>query len=246
MQIRINKYLSTCEIGSRRAIEEMLWNREFSINGRPAKPGELINPEKDKITHNGRLLQPTKKFIYIAVNKPAGILSTTNDELHRKNILSLVRGYKERLYPIGRLDKESTGLMILTNDGDLTLKLTHPRYHLPKTYEVTTIEPVTDQQIETMANGMDLPGGKSFPTEVKRLTNNSFEIILHQGMKRQIREMCELVGLTVNTLHRTKIGSLKLGSLKTGSIRELSEEEISELKKQLVAEKPQPLTVQKR
>lgn len=234
MKIRINKYLSKCEIGSRRKIESLLWGKEISVNGVIANPGQMIDSAKDKIMWKSKLLKETQESIYIMLNKPAGIVSTTNDELNRKNILSLIPKQKERLYPIGRLDKESTGLIILTNDGDLTLKLTHPRYHLPKTYQVSTIEDINDEQIKKMSGGMRLPGGRAFPCTINRKGKNLFEIILNQGMKRQIREMCELVGLTVDKLHRTKIGTLDIGELKIGGYRNLEHDEIEMLKKSVV------------
>ena len=135
-----------------------------------------------------------------------------------------------RLFPIGRLDRNSTGLIILTNDGDLALKLTHPRYHLPKVYEVTTEEPVSDEQLEKLSSGVSVYHEKTMPAETERLDYNFFKITIFQGLKRQIREMCKSIGLTVQTLNRTEIGPIKLGNLKTGSSRPLSKEEVTMLK----------------
>ena len=229
MQIRINKFLSLCGIGSRRKIEEMLWQSEFQINGRTAIPGEMIDTDKDIVEHFGKTLKPVQNFIYLALNKPKGIVSTTSDEKGRKTIMDLIKS-KERLYPVGRLDKESTGLILLTNDGDLALKLTHPRYHLPKTYEVTTYENISDDQILKMSQGIKILGTRTLPAEIKRKGNNFIEIILHQGMKRQIREMCKAVGLNVKTLHRISIGPIKIGNLETGKYRELNSTELTLLR----------------
>ena len=136
----------------------------------------------------------------------------------------------ERLYPVGRLDQNSTGLILLTNDGDMALKMTHPRYHLPKTYVVTTDEAITNEQLEQLKEGVIIHEDKlTAPAEITRRGTKSFEIILHQGMKRQIREMCKTVGLNVATLHRIKIGPISIGDLRIGEYRELSEEEINQL-----------------
>ena len=227
MEIRINKYLSLCNVGSRRKIEEKLWAGEFQINDHVAKPGELIDDQKDKIFHNGKLLIPINSFIYIAVNKPVDYVSTTSDEMDRKTVMDLVKDDfpNKRLYPIGRLDKDSTGLILLTNDGNLALKLTHPRYHLPKVYEVTTLEKITQFQLDTMAKGLEIPGGKTMPAEIKLIGDRSFAITLHQGIKRQIREMCKIVGLTVDTLNRVSIGPIQIEDLPVGSYRHLTEKE---------------------
>ena len=137
---------------------------------------------------------------------------------------------EQRLFPIGRLDQNSTGLIILTNDGDLALKLTHPRYHLPKVYEVTTEEPVSDEQLEKLAKGVSVYDKKTLPAETERIGYDSFRITLFQGMKRQIREMCKDVGLTVKMLNRLSIGPIELGNLRVGKYRMLTQEEVGQLK----------------
>ena len=134
------------------------------------------------------------------------------------------------LYPIGRLDYNSTGLILLTNDGNLTLKLTHPRYHLPKTYVVKTMEDITDEQIKILRSGIVVDGQKTLPAAVIVLGRKTFNIILHQGLKRQIRRMCEKVGLSVENLHRTDIGPINIGNLKPGKFRKLTPTEIEKLK----------------
>lgn len=224
MEIRINKYLSMCGIGSRRMIEAALKRGEFELNGKTAEPGMMIDGEKDILIWNGTQLKPKNNLIYYALNKPSGYVSTVKDEKSRKTVLDLIKT-KERLYPIGRLDKESTGLILLTNDGDLALKLTHPRYHLPKVYEVSTLEKISDGQLRQLEKGVMVNGQKTLKSEIKRLDDNSFEIVLYQGMKRQIREMCKYVGLNVKTLHRTAIGPIELGNLKEGFYRELTKAE---------------------
>jgi 23S rRNA pseudouridine2605 synthase len=229
MEIRINKYLSLCNIGSRRKIEAMLWNGEFWVNKIKAIPGQMIDTEKDTVTYRGKSLKPISEFTYVALNKPLEVVSTASDEQDRTTVLDIVK-IKERLYPVGRLDRNSTGLIILTNDGDLALKLTHPRYHLPKTYEVATEERIRNDQLEKLATGIRIRGVKTLPAEVERTGPKSFRIILHQGMKRQIREMCSEVNLTVSTLHRTKIGNVELENLAPGEYRLLSDKEVEGLK----------------
>lgn len=229
MQIRINKYLSQCNIGSRRKIEEMLWHKEFEVNGGIALPGQLIKTETDKVTHKGKPVKLAETYEYFAVNKPLGYISTTSDEFNRPTVLDLIQ-HKSRLYPIGRLDQDSTGLMILTNDGDLALKLTHPRYHLPKTYLVTVQERINPIQLKKMSEGVVIQKQKTLPAETKKIDSHTFAIVLHQGMKRQIRQMCNEVSLTVKSLTRIKIGELELGNLQPGEVRKLSNKEISMLK----------------
>ncbi len=229
MQIRINKYLSTCKIGSRRKLEQLLKNKEFRVNGKIAEPGQMIETDTDVITHHGAVLSAQDQFVYIALNKPVGVLSTAKDEHHRTTVLDLITT-DERLYPVGRLDKESSGLILLTNNGDLALKLTHPKFHLPKTYDVSTFETVTPEHLKKLADGIRLPQNiKTLPAIATPIGDNSFRIILYQGLKRQIREMCLSIGLNVKTLHRVAIGPIHIGGLKPGKYRYIREAEIKKL-----------------
>lgn len=236
MQIRINKYLSQCNVGSRRTIEQNLWNREFTVNEKTAIPGQMIDDEKDIVKCKGKILKPDDKYVYIALNKPKGYVSTLKDERGRETIMELLHDeYAQyRLYPVGRLDKDSTGLILITNDGNLALKLTHPRYHLPKVYEVTVDQNIKDWQITKMEKGVEIGSIKTLPTKIKLIDQKSFQITLKQGIKRQIREMCKVVGLNVVSLNRISIGTLKLGSLKIGQSRLLTQNEIHNLKSELM------------
>jgi 23S rRNA pseudouridine2605 synthase len=227
--LRINKYLSLCGIGSRRKIETLLKDGLISVNGKPAEVGMMIDEETDKVYLKERYLKPvSNNFLYIALNKPKGYVSTVSDEMGRKTVMNLVNT-DTRLYPVGRLDKESTGLIILTNDGNFALKLTHPKYHLPKKYIVETKEYVTDEKIKKLASGIEIDNKKTLPADVKKLRNNKFEITLYQGLKRQIREMCKILDLKVVSLHRIAIGNLLIGSLKFGEYRNLTKEEVDML-----------------
>ena len=231
MEIRINKFLAKAGIGSRRKVEEKLWSREFSVNGKLAIPGQLIDTEVDVVTYKGAIITPPQiEYVYYLLNKPAGYVSTVSDEFKRKTVLDLVPK-KGRLYPVGRLDKDSTGLILITNDGDLALKLSHPKYHISKTYFVTTQEKIMLGQLRKLSEGVNIQKKTTLPAETKRLSTNTFEIILHQGMKRQIRQMCNEVGLTVIGLQRTKIGELGLGKLNPGEYRKLTQNELNSLQK---------------
>lgn len=229
MEIRINKYLASCGIGSRRKVEELLWKGEFEVNGKKAEPGQIIDPEKDKITRKGKTIASPKKLVYYALNKPLDTLSTNDDEFNRKTVRDLIKS-KERLFPVGRLDKESTGLIILTNDGDLSLKLTHPKYHKDKTYEVTTQEHVSSAQLEQLEKGVRIMGKTTAPAKTEKTGRNSFKITIHEGMNRQIRKMANEVHLTVKSLHRISIGDIEIGDLKPGEYRELDKYEVETLK----------------
>lgn len=228
--IRINKFLAESGIGSRRQNEQNIRNGFVTINGRVATLGEFMDPRNDEVKVHGRLVKISHNLIYIALNKPVGVISSVRDEKGRKTVLDLVK-VNQRIYPIGRLDFNSSGLILLTNDGDLVLKLTHPRYHLPKKYIVEVKENVQQEQLEKLEKGVRLEGKTTLPTEVKRISKNKFEIVLYQGLKRQIREMCKALGLNVVTLHRTDIGPLNIGTLKLGEFRYLTNKEIATLKK---------------
>ncbi|MBP7928170.1 rRNA pseudouridine synthase [Patescibacteria group bacterium] len=227
-QVRINKYLGECNVGSRRQIEQLLKEGKFSVNGITAEVGQFINTESDKVTLNGKLLTPIKKYMYIKLYKPKHVLSTAKDEHDRPTVLDYVK-VAERLYPVGRLDYDSTGLILLTNDGELALKLTHPRYHLPKVYIVETEETLDESQLKKLQDGVTLGTTTTIPSIVKKLGANKFEITLYQGMKRQIREMCAEVGLLVTALHRTSIGPIKLGNLRPGETAQLTDGELAEI-----------------
>lgn len=230
MEIRINKFLADSGVGSRRQNEQDIRDGKVTVNGRRAELGEFIDPKTDVIFYGDKKVVPQHNLVYIMLNKPVGVISSVRDEHGRKTVLDLVK-VKQRVYPVGRLDYNSSGLILLTNDGDLVLKLTHPRYHLPKKYFVE-IKPVLQQShIDAMTKGMRIDGANTLPTEVVRLGKSKFQITLYQGLKRQIREMCGILGLTVVTLHRTDIGPLNIGNLKTGEYRFLTNKEIASLKK---------------
>jgi 23S rRNA pseudouridine2605 synthase len=233
--IRINKFLANLGIASRRKIDEMIEGGKISVNNQLAKPGDKVNPQKDKIVVNGKNLEipKDKNYTYIILNKPKGYISTTSDTHDRQTILNLINSY-ERLYPVGRLDQDSQGLILLTNDGDLAYKLTHPKFHVSKTYEVTLLGNTKKSKLDQLRSGVKLEEGLTQPTKVKILsqTNNEtiIEIVLFEGKKRQIRRMCAALHLFVIELKRVKLGPIKLGKLEEGHFRHLNSQETKDLK----------------
>ncbi len=229
MLIRLDSFLSKNGISSRRKAKDLIEAGLVSVNGAVVEDVVRIDPGNNAVLVEGKKVQPENlNFRYIAFYKPLNVLSTTEDEWGRKTVLDFIK-VPEKVYPVGRLDYNSTGLLLLTNDGDFALKLTHPRYHVPKKYVVKTREKFSQKQLDEMAQGVEIYGEKTLPVEIKPLGEQEFEIILHQGLKRQIREMCKAVGLRVVELKRVQIGNLGLGDLKQGEFRYLTQKEIIDL-----------------
>lgn len=230
--IRLNKYLANQGISARRDIKTLMKNIIITVNGeRATEPGIRVSPQTDDIRVNGKkLIAP--QLVYYLLNKPKGVISTTSDEYGRKNVLSLIPD-KQRLYPVGRLDKDTTGLILLTNDGELTNHLTHPKYHVSKVYRVTISERATSEQLRALRNGVLLNDGITSPAQIRELKTNSkkhiIEITLHEGRNRQIRRMCETVGIELLELHRIKFGPITLENLPIGTFRNLTQKEIESL-----------------
>lgn len=240
-KIRLQKYLSECGVASRRKAEEYIAAGRVKVNGRPAQLGDKIDPKRDKVMFAGkRVINQTQKM-YIMLHKPRGYLTTTSDEMDRKCVTDLVADAGQKLYPVGRLDKDSEGLLLMTNDGEFANLLTHPSRHVAKTYRVTVRGKVTDEQLDQIATGIVLDGRKTLPCDVniieKKEDRSVIGIVLYEGRNRQIRKMCEAVGLTVIRLKRTMIAGVKLGMLPVGRWRELNEKEMRHLTNVSVAKK---------
>lgn len=229
-KVRLQKYMAEAGIASRRKSEELIAAGKVRVNGKVAEIGDKINPRTDKVTVSGKKVVKSKKQVYIMLHKPRGFITTMHDEMDRKCVAELIADVPERVYPVGRLDRESEGLLLLTNDGEFANALTHPSKHVPKTYRVTVRPDVTKEQLESFENGIEIDGKMTLPAEVRVLDKQAgrvvLEVVIFEGRNRQIRKMCEALGLEVARLKRTKIGSLKLGMLKPGEYRYLSEEEI--------------------
>ena len=230
--IRADKYLSSLGIASRRNIEIFLKKNNISANGkRILEHGERI-PLNSDITINGKKLYRPKK-VYFMLNKPKDYISTVSDEYGRKNVLSLIKT-KERIFPIGRLDKDTEGLLLLTNDGELTNLLIHPRYHILKVYQLTIKGSPENAQIERFRSGVELDDGKTLPANMQPMYKETCKTVLkvglYEGRKRQIRRMCEALGMHLLDLQRIEFGPLGLGNLKLGEYRTLTSKEVLQLK----------------
>jgi len=227
--------MADCGIASRRKSEEMIADGMVKVNGRIAVIGDKVNPVSDKIVVKGRKLNAAakQKRWYIMINKPRGYVTTMNDEMGRKCVAELVKDIPARVYPVGRLDRDSEGLLLMTNDGDFANKVTHPSKHVYKVYRVTVRPGINEEQLIKMSSGMVIDGRKTASAEVHVLQREEgrcvLEIILREGRNRQIRKMCEQLGLEVPRLKRIAIGQVKLGGLKSGSWRELTKEEVHRL-----------------
>jgi 23S rRNA pseudouridine2604 synthase len=224
--IRINKYISETGICSRREADKLLELKKVTINGVVAEIGSKVEPG-DVVKVNGKPLKVKEKPVYIALNKPVGIVSTT-DSKEKDNIVDFMN-YPKRIFPIGRLDKDSEGLILMTSDGDIVNKILRSGNNHDKEYIVTVDKPFTDDFINRMANGVRILGTITKRCKVARISNNSFRIILTEGMNRQIRRMCEVFGYSVKRLKRVRIMNIKLGDLPTGKWRYLTNDELSTL-----------------
>jgi 23S rRNA pseudouridine2604 synthase len=224
--VRLNKYISETGICSRREADKLIEAGRVTCNGSPAVLGTQVG-EADEVRVDGRLLGLRKKQIYIALNKPVGITCTTETHVEG-NIIDLV-GHSERIFPIGRLDKESEGLILLTNDGDIVNEILRSENNHEKEYLVTVERAVTDLALKMMADGVKIMGEITKPCNVSRVNEKTFRMILTQGLNRQIRRMCSALGYRVQHLRRVRIINIDLGTLAPGEWRELAEAEVAEL-----------------
>ena len=229
--IRLQKFFTDCGILSRRAAEAEILAGKVRINGRLAVLGDRVDPEVDQVEYQGKLLRPrqTKPYLYLMLNKPRGYVSTAKDEKGRRSVIDLTRNAGSRVYPVGRLDMDSDGLLLLTDDGAFANHLTHPRHEIPKIYRVTLAQEPTKEQLTVLSSPMELDGYRLQPVGVRPLSANELEMTLYEGRNRQIRRMCEAVGLKITRLQRVAIGELTLGSLPTGAWRHLTPAEVTYL-----------------
>ena len=224
--INLNKYISSSGICSRREAEKFINEGRVTLNGKPTRLGNRV-AKKDVVKLDGRLVKPKNTTLYIALNKPVGIVSTTDDR-EPKNIIKHIN-YPERLFPIGRLDKPSEGLIFLTNDGDIVNKILRSGNNHEKEYFVSVNNSISEDFIEKMSNGIPILGTITQKCKVDKVSDKIFKIILTQGLNRQIRRMCEYLGYEVIKLKRTRIMNVELGYLQAGDWRELTEDEMNEI-----------------
>ncbi len=232
MDVRLDSYLAHLGVASRRGIADALKRKTVTVNDvRILEPGVRVDPAKDRILVDGRVLSKPK-FLYYLVNKPVGIVSTVMDEKHRKSVRSLVPK-PGRIYPVGRLDKDTSGLIILTNDGELTNKLTHPRFHVAKTYRLTIKGLLFAEKLEKLRTGVRLDDGMTLPARVVVKKDTKAETIadmtITEGRNRQIRRMCEMLRIPLISLQRVQFGPIALDKLPEGKYRELSRKEVEAL-----------------
>ena len=233
--VKLQKYFSDCGVMSRRAAEEEIKMGRVKVNGSVAELGLRIDPERDVVEYRGKRINPSdKERICILLNKPRGFVTTLSDEKGRRTVADLVASVGRRVYPIGRLDMDSDGLLLLTDDGELANRLTHPRHEIPKIYHVTVSGEVSAEQLSKLCAPMELDGYEILPVRSEVISRDVrstvLEMTLYEGRNRQIRKMCEAVGLRISRLCRVAIGELELGALEVGRWRELTPDELSYLK----------------
>jgi 23S rRNA pseudouridine2605 synthase len=227
--VRLAKFLASAGVASRRASEELIRSGLVMVDGATVTDPAADVSEENAVTVDGEPVRPAPRRVVYAVNKPRGVLSTARDPQGRPTVTSLVPS-RLRLYPVGRLDADTTGLILLTNDGDLAQRLTHPSFEVPKTYRVVVARPpIKGAALAALRRGVELDDGQTAPARVRRLAPDTLELTIHEGRKRQVRRMCEHVGHPVSSLERIRFGALALGDLKPGAHRRLTEGEIARL-----------------
>lgn len=236
MEQRLQKILSQCGIASRRKAEEMILQGEVTVNGQIAVLGMKADPERDHIKVRGKILKTVHSKVYLLFNKPERCITSLSDPEKRSTIMDYLRGIKSRVYPVGRLDYNSEGLVLLTNDGELAHAILHPTRKIPKTYLVKIDGVLEDKDISQLKKGMKLEDGITAPARIEKVrkmkANSWVEITIHEGRKRQVRRMFERLGHPVIRLKRTRINGLILGDLPKGRYRYLTSEEIKRLKEE--------------
>lgn len=231
--MRINKFLAYSGVASRRGADKLIEEGVVKINGRICSAGDDVDVGSDSVSVNGKQVNVVKKFDYYIMNKPKGYVCTVKDDKGRKTVMDLLPANAKRLFPVGRLDYDTEGLLILTNDGDLTYKLTHPKNEVPKTYLVKTEKPVSDEDLMKLRSGVYVDGVKTKKCNVRVVetlkTGSKLHITITEGRNRQVRKMFEAVNNNVDFLKRIKIGDLTLTGLNRGEVRQLRPIEVDYL-----------------
>lgn len=232
--MRINKYIAQAGIASRRKADELIANGNVKVNGAVMKePGYDVS-ETDKVMVNGRVVGAPQKPVYVLVNKPLGMITSAEDDKDRLTVMEIVKDIDARLFPVGRLDYNTTGALIMTNDGDLSYRVSHPKHQLDKTYRALVKGVLSKEKVFKLRNGVDIGGFVTSKARVNIIKGNAHstlvEISIHEGKNRQVRKMFAAVGNPVQTLERVAIGEIRLGHLKQGHYRKLTREEIEYLK----------------
>nr|WP_302596239.1 pseudouridine synthase [uncultured Cellulosilyticum sp.] len=233
--MRLQKYLATCGVASRRKCEAYILDGLVSVNGEIVTTLGTCVEEGDEVRFNGEVITLEKHYVYYMLNKPTGCVTTVQDEQGRMTVLDIMEDVEERIFPVGRLDLNTSGLLILTNDGELTYGLTHPKHDVNKTYEVKVRGKVSEESVKRLEVGVVIDGRRTYPAKVKIMAQTEkttrLAITIHEGRNRQVRKMCEAIGHQVVSLNRRSVGDLNLGNLKLGEYRKLTAKEVNYLKK---------------
>ncbi|CEK29648.1 ribosomal large subunit pseudouridine synthase B [[Clostridium] sordellii] len=235
--MRINKYIASCGVASRRKAEELINAGRVKVNGKIINELSFqVDENNDRVEVDEKLIGLEERLVYIMLNKPEGYVTTVKDQFDRKSVIDLVKDVGERVYPIGRLDYETSGLLLLTNDGDLTYKLTHPKHEVDKTYVATLKGVPTLNEMKNFEKGLYIEDYKTAPAKIKLLKKNEeknycvCEIKIHEGRNRQVRKMCRAINHPVMNLRRKAMGKIVLKDVEIGQYRYLTQEEIDYLK----------------
>ena len=235
--MRINKYIALCGVASRRKAEELILAGRVTVNDEVmTELSYKVDEENDIVKVDDKLIKEENKLVYILLNKPEGYITTVKDQFDRPSVLDLVSDIKERVYPIGRLDYETSGLLLLTNDGDLTYKLTHPKHEVDKTYVARVKGKLTKEEIERFKTGLKIEDYTTAPAKLKVIKYDEqrdtslLEIKIHEGKNRQVRKMCKAINHPVLRLKRTAMGKIRIGECEIGKYRYLTEDEVKYLK----------------
>jgi len=233
--MRLNKFLALSGVASRRGADGLIESGKVTVDGKKAQLGMVVTGVEEILVDGKKIKAISGQMVYLIVNKPKGVVTTSEDTHGRQTVLDLLSPMRERLFPVGRLDQDTTGLLILTNDGELAYRLTHPKYGVDKKYQLLVSGRVKKDELERMRNGIRLEEGMTGKAKVRVVEENDevslVEMIIHEGKKRQIRRMSEIVGWNLIELRRVAVGGIELSKLKEGENRPLTDDEVSRLKK---------------
>jgi 23S rRNA pseudouridine2605 synthase len=225
--MRLNAYLARAGVASRRRADELIKAGRVTVNGEAGQLNTFVE-SRDRVEVDGRRVEP-QRLAYVLLHKPAGVVTTARDPQGRPTVVQLV-DHEARVVPVGRLDADATGALLLTNDGELAHRLAHPRYGVEKTYAVKVDGDPSEAQLRRLRDGVELDDGRTAPAQARRVGRNRLELVLHEGRKRQVKRMCAEVGLPVTRLHRPSYSGIELGDLLPGEWRELTRAEVERLR----------------